>query len=650
MIQDLMRKHRRAILLFIVLVIAVPFVLFFGMPGNYRSAQNVEDRTIGTVGGLPIMESEFRRALNSLIQRRSTPDKPATIEELDKSGEVDKLVQELVDSKLFELETRKLGLTVDNSLLVEQMQKWPQFQTEDGKFDREAWNAWVEANRNKVNWKDLYKEIHDGIVNVVNVSSVFAPARFDPRDVDKRLENNYTRIRIKYVKIAPEVEVTDEDLQKYFEEHKEVYRKPDTLTVEGVKISLQPPLPDKVKEVYDRAVAGEDFAKLADEYSDIKSKNGGDMGWQKPSDRDTPEKKVIFDLKVGEVCAPFYAYGAYFIYKVEEDRIDSETGVREVRARRIMIRASLSPEEKKQREDEANSIVERAKEEKDLQKIAQEKGYVYIKVGPFTRDTTAIDGVPNSDLYMFKSAFRDAAKDGEYQVITARDNIYVAKVLERIKGEIPPLEEVKDRARQDYITVTKAKDEYKKKVKEYVDKILAEAKNLEDIPNIIPELKVEVKEVQNSFTARDNLFSEGLMISVSDIFKAIEGKEVNQIGGPVEDFSGDSYLIQLLEKTGPTDEDRKKMAEEREQMLRSEIAMAQNEMSEDYKIYLRMQAIKKGIPIKINTSLIASIVGRDKRGVESGGSKDESEEAKEKQDSKSSGGVDLNKLNLLIGD
>lgn len=617
------------------------------MPGGYRTRPTPEDNAIGTVGGLPIMESEFRRALNSLIQRKSTPDKPATIEELDKSGEIDKLIQEIVDRKLFELETKKLGLAVDRSLLIEQMQKWPQFQTEDGKFDREAWNAWIEANRNRINWNELYKDVYDGVVSAVSVASTFAPARFDPREVDKRLENDYTKIRIKYAKIAPKIEVTEEDLQKYYEEHKEIYRKPDTLTVEALKISLQPPLPEKVKEVYDKAVAGEDFAKLADEYSDIKAKNGGDMGWQTPTEKDPPNKKVIFDLKIGEVSPPVYAYGAFFIYKAEEDRINPDTGVREVHARQIMIRASLSPEEKKEKEDEAKSIAERANQEKDLQKIAQEKGYVFVKVGPFNRDTDQIDGIPHPDLYLFKNAFKDSVKDEEYQVVSARDNIYVAKVLERIKGEIPPLEEVRDRAEKDYITVVKAKDDYKKKVKEYVDKILAEAKSLDDISKIIPELEIEVKEIQKSFTARDNLYSEGLMVPVTDIFKVLEGREVGQIAGPVEDFTGDSYVVQLLEKTPPTDEDRKKMAEEREQMLRTEIAMAQGDMSEDYRLYLREQAVKKGIPIRLNTSLIASIVGRNKRAQDT---EEKSQDKGEENKGGDSSGMDLNKLNLLIGD
>jgi hypothetical protein len=83
MIQELMRKHRRAILIFVVLVIAVPFVLFFGMPGRNRPTVQVKDNPIATVSKLPVLESEFRRNLNALIQQRSTPDKPVTLEDLE---------------------------------------------------------------------------------------------------------------------------------------------------------------------------------------------------------------------------------------------------------------------------------------------------------------------------------------------------------------------------------------------------------------------------------------------------------------------------------------------------------------------------------------------------------------------------------------
>ncbi|HOQ32206.1 MAG TPA: SurA N-terminal domain-containing protein [Candidatus Hydrogenedens sp.] len=642
MIQDLMRKHRRAILLFVVIVIAVPFVLFFGMPGKYRSATpEFKDNPIATVSNLPVLESEFRRNLNMLIQQRSTPDKPASIEELEKNGETDKILQQMIDSNLITLEEQKRNFKVDRSLLIEQMQKWSQFRTEDGKLDREAWNAWVEANQGKINWNEIYADLQKSISRQVFMNTLLAPARFDPTSIDKKVMNNFTRIRIKYAKIAPPIEIKEDALAKYFEENKETYRDPDTIVAETVKISLVPPVPDRAIEAYNKAKQGEDFAELAKTYSDQKSQPGGDLGWQSPRENDPPHRQVLFSLKVGEINEPVYTFGAYYIFKVEEERTNAETGVREVHARQIMIRASLSDEEKKQREEQAKEIAQKANEEKTLEKVAQEKGLKIVKIGPFTKESKAVEGLNQFDIYQFRSAFMEPEKDSEYQVITARDNVFVAKVLERTKGEIPPLDKVRERVEKDYTNMVKLQDDYKKRVEEISNKIKAEAKSIDDLPKLFPDLNIEIKETANPFTAKDYLFQEGLMISPESIFNELEGKDIGALVGPIKDFSNEHYFVQLLERTLPTDADKPKMEEDKKQMREMEIRMAQNEILEDYRLYLREKAMKSGVPIKINQQLIASILGKDKEA-----------EKKENQKGKAPSNPvnDLQKLNTLIGD
>jgi len=642
MIQDLMRKHRRVILLSVVLVIVVPFVLFFGMPEGHRStAPEFEDNPIATVSNLPVLESEFRRNLNMLIQQRSTPDKPASIEELEKNGETDKILQQMIDSNLITLEEQKRNFKVDRSLLIEQMQKWSQFRTEDGKLDREAWNAWVEANQGKINWNEIYADLQKSISRQVFMNTLLAPARFDPTSIDKKVMNNFTRIRIKYAKIAPPIEIKEDALAKYFEENKETYRDPDTIVAEAVKVSLVPPIPDKAIEAYNKAKQGEDFAELAKTYSDQKSQPGGDLGWQSPRENDPPHRQVLFSLKVGEINEPVYTFGAYYIFKVEEERTNAETGVREVHARQIMIRASLSDEEKKQREEQAKEIAQKANEEKTLEKVAKEKGLEIVKIGPFTKESKAVEGLNQFDIYQFRSAFMEPEKDSEYQVITARDNVFVAKVLERTKGEIPPLDKVRERVEKDYTNMVKLQDDYKKRVEEISNKIKAEAKSIDDLPKLFPDLNIEIKETANPFTAKDYLFQEGLMISPESIFNELEGKDIGALVGPIKDFSNEHYFVQLLERTLPTDADKPKMEEDKKQMREMEIRMAQNEILEDYRLYLREKAMKSGVPIKINQQLIASILGKDKEA-----------EKKENQKGKASSNPsnDLQKLNTLIGD
>ncbi len=643
MIQDLMRKHRRAILIFVVLVIAVPFVLFFGMPGKYRSAvPEFKDNPIATVANLPVLESEFRRNLNTLIQQRSTPDKPVTIEELEQSGETDKILQQMIDSNLITLEEQKRNFKVNRSFLVEQMQKWPQFRTEDGKLDREAWNTWVEANQGKINWNEIYSDLQKSISRQVFINALLAPARFDPTTIDKKVMNNFTKIRIKYAKISPPIEIKEEELAKYFEENKETYRDPDSLVAETVKISLVPPVPDKAIEAYNKAKQGEDFAELANTYSDQKSQPGGDLGWQSQRETEPPHRQVLFSLKVGEINEPVYTFGAYYIFKVEEERTHAETGAREIHARQIMIRASLSDDEKKQREEQANEIAQKANEEKSLEKIAQEKGLEIVKIGPFTKESKTIEGLTQFDVYQFRSAFMTPEKDSEYQVITTRDNVFVAKIIERTIGEIPPLEKVRERVEKDYTNMVKLQDDYKKRVEEISNKIKAEAKSIDDLPKLFPDLNIEIKETVNPFTAKDYLFQEGLMISPESIFNELEGKDTGVLAGPIKDFSNEYYFVQLLERTPPTDADKPKMEEDKKKMLEMEIRMAQNEILEDYRLYLREKAMKRGVPIKINQQMIASILGKDKKTEKEG-------ESGEKK-APANPAVDLQKLNTLVGD
>jgi len=641
MIQDLMRKHRRAILLFVVLVIAVPFVLFFDMPGKYRSATpEFADNPIATVGNLPVKESEFRRNLNMLIQQRSTPDKTVTIEELEQSGETDKILQQMIDSNLIALEEQKRNFKVERSLLIEQMQKWPQFRTEDGKLDREAWNAWVEANEGKINWNEIYSDLQKSISRQVFINTLLAPARFDPTTIDKKVMNNFTRIRIKYAKISPPIEIKEEELSKYFEENKETYRESDTLLTEAVKVSLIPPVPDRATEAYNKAKQGEDFAELANTYSDQKSQQGGDMGWQTQRETEPPHRQVLFSLKVGEINEPIYAFGAYYIFKVEEERTHAETGAREIRARQIMIRASIDEEEKKNREEQAKEIAQKANEDKTLEKVAQEKNLEIVKIGPFNRESKNIEGLNQFDMYQYRSAFITPDKDSEYQVITGRDNIFVAKVLERIKGEIPPIDKVRERLEKDYTNMMRLKDDYKKKVEEISNKIKAEAKSIDDLPKIFPDLNIEIKETANPFTAKDYLFQEGLMVPPEKIFTELEGQDIGALAGPIKDFNNEHYFVQLLEKTLPTDADKEKMDEDKKQMREMELRMAQNEILEDYRLYLREKAMKSGVPIKVNQQMIASILGKDK----------EKEESKDEQKKPAHPANDLQKLNTLIGD
>ncbi|MCX8052541.1 MAG: peptidylprolyl isomerase [Armatimonadetes bacterium] len=82
----------------------------------------------------------------------------------------------------------------------------------------------------------------------------------------------------------------------------------------------------KADEIYQRIKNGEDFAKLADEFSEdpgntdpqTQKKKGGDLGWFSKGRMVQEFEKAAFDLKAGEVSQPVKTFYGYHIIKVDK--------------------------------------------------------------------------------------------------------------------------------------------------------------------------------------------------------------------------------------------------------------------------------------------------------------------------------------------
>ncbi len=104
----------------------------------------------------------------------------------------------------------------------------------------------------------------------------------------------------------------------------------------------------RAEEINRRALAGEDFSKLAKKYSeDEKSKDkGGDLGWATRGVYVPAFEKVVFDeLKVGQITPhPIKTQFGYHIIKKIAERKKDESGKIEVRVSHILIKTK-TPED-----------------------------------------------------------------------------------------------------------------------------------------------------------------------------------------------------------------------------------------------------------------------------------------------------------------
>ncbi|WP_230203586.1 peptidylprolyl isomerase [Bacillus massiliigorillae] len=114
--------------------------------------------------------------------------------------------------------------------------------------------------------------------------------------------------------LKPSIKITDKEMKEYFEENKDSFAQKEQVEASHILVEDEA----KAKEVKKKLDAGEDFAKLAKEYSTDTSnaEKGGELGYFGKGDMVEAFEKVAFATKVGEISEPVKTDYGYHIIKV----------------------------------------------------------------------------------------------------------------------------------------------------------------------------------------------------------------------------------------------------------------------------------------------------------------------------------------------
>lgn len=131
-------------------------------------------------------------------------------------------------------------------------------------------------------------------------------------------EDDFKKDVVQYLSIRklmePRVEVTDEEIETYFEENKESFNVEEQVDARHILVEEE----KTANEILQKLEDGEDFAELAKEYSTDEGSGamGGDLGFFTRGKMVPEFEEKAFSMKVGEISEPVKSEYGYHIIEV----------------------------------------------------------------------------------------------------------------------------------------------------------------------------------------------------------------------------------------------------------------------------------------------------------------------------------------------
>ena len=286
-------------------------------------------------------------------------------------------------------------------------------------------------------------------------------------------------IVIDSAKVSEQVPVTREDLQRYYNQHRDEFRLPDELNLRLIQVRTPPPGPDgkvdpkaleaakqKAEDLLKKLKAGGNFAELAKKESDDPSKeNGGELGWIGRG-RIPDIEDQIFTLNKGQTSDVLKSALGFNIVRVEDKRVAHVQPLDEVKA----AIEPLVKQEKTARAVEtlANDARTLARTSR-LNEAAAKYALTVVHSDWFSR-SDALPGISSAPEFS-DAVFSAHVKDPPEMAMTPQGRV-IFQVTEVKPPQKPTFEDVRTRVESDF-KQERSSELLQKKTQELADRAKA---------------------------------------------------------------------------------------------------------------------------------------------------------------------------------
>jgi parvulin-like peptidyl-prolyl isomerase len=543
------------------------------------------------------------------------------------------VMQALIDQ---EIKKRKISYT-DKELVnymvsspVQGAFQAPIFQNPDGSFSIEKYKQFI---MNPDNLKDprtaeIIRSIEVQARNSLPIMKlqqmVAGGIVVSDSSVRQRWLQDNEQIRIEFVYL-PATRASTNDrpvdpkaVEAYYNEHKNDYKREEMRSLDIVFFPLAPTerdsadVLDRAKVVAERIRKGEDFAELANGYSedpgnkDQQGKgNGGDLGFITRGRMVKEFEDVAFNLKPGEIGGPFLTRFGYHIVKTDSVKYsepappsdkkakakakNTPKEISAVKVRHILFKIEPSTLTRESAENAANRFHDAAlKEGADFSTVAQREKLQPERTPLFKKDDQYIPYIGGNCTLLVHRVF--GAKSGEvlprYMVDTG---FFVMRVAEVKHAGIPPLPEIRTSVEADC-----RKQFGEKAAAEFAARILERMKSGMTLQTAAQADTVKTAEIRTETVSRAGSVA-GLGIRSPLVARAFSLRTIGENTGVVvtPDGAGIAVLVGKL----PLDEAR--FSSDREQLKQRIESELQNEVISRF-----LDNLKKSAKITDNRSQI----------------------------------------------
>jgi len=413
-------------------------------------------------------------------------------------------------------------------------------------------------------------------------------------------------------KLVTLTQVTQQDFQSYYDQHRDEYRVPEQVNARHILIKSPLPGPDgkvdpkeldaaraKAQDVLKQVKEGGNFADLAKKYSDDpgSAKNGGSLGFIGKG-RTVPEfEKAAFSLPKGGTSDLVQSSYGFHIIHVDDKQDAHLKSVDE-------IKGQIEPLIKQQKAGQAaqaaaNELLSQARNSNSsLEKAAAAKGLQVITTDFVTRNNL-LPGI-GTDPQFTTAAFSQTANAPPDQV-QLHDGLAIYQVMAVKPPSTPTFEEIRSRVEQEFKN-ERASSLLAQKTQELSDRAKAD----HDLKKAAKELGAEYK--TSDFVAPDGQVPDiGSMTGPAAVAFSLKPGEIS---GAINSATT-GVVLSITERQAPTDAD---FAAKKDQIRD---ALMQNKQAEVFGLFLgnlRDQMDKSGKIKKNQKELDALTKARTEEG------------------------------------